>query len=190
MHTCGVTPDWSLRTVHAVGFGAVCTIVSAAVHHYGGGLLGPGGLGIALGLTCVGAFLLGGQERSMRVILPATLLAQYGLHEPFSWSAPAAPRSQDPDLPTMVDAGHSGLAMLLGHLIVALLTAAWLRCGEELFCSVVRRMAARILRLLRCVPVPSAQVPGPVVTAAVRVLVPMAVVTVVGRRGPPAANSL
>jgi hypothetical protein len=105
MHTCGVTPDWSLRTVHAVGFGAVCTIVSAAVHHYGGGLLGPGGLGLAMGLTGVGAFLLGGRERSMRVILPATLLAQYGLHEPFSWSAPAAPRSQDPDLPTMVDFG-------------------------------------------------------------------------------------
>ena len=80
--------------------------------------------------------------------------------------------------------------MLLNHFEGSLLTAAWLRCGEELFCSLVRRTAARILRLLRCVLVPSREVPGPVVTAAVRVLVPMSVVTVVGRRGPPAANSL
>jgi hypothetical protein len=186
-----VTPDWSLRTVRAAGFGAVCTLVSAAAHWFGGGsLVGPGGLAAAIALTSVGAFLLGGRERSMRVVLPAVLAAQYGLHVLFGQVAPEAPAIVDPDLPTMAQTEHSGLPMLIGHLIVALLTAAWLRCGEELFCSLVRRTAARILRLLRCVLVPSREVPGPVVTAAVRVLVPMSVVTVVGRRGPPAANSL
>ncbi len=185
-----MTPDWSLRTVRAVGFGAVCVLVSSVVHRYAGGALpGPGGTGLAVLLTAAGAFLFCGRERDMRVVFPATLLAQYGLHELFGRLAPAVAGPVDPDLPVMVDAGHSGPAMMLGHLIVALLSAAWLRCGEELFCSLVRRMAARILRLLRYTPVSPPPAARPA-AAAVRVLVPVAVVTAVGRRGPPVANSL
>ena len=189
LHTGGVTPDWSLRTVRATGFGSACTLVSAAAHWFGGGApVEPSGLASAALLTSLCALLLGGRERGLRVIFPAVLLVQYGLHVFFERVAPAAPAPEDPDLPAMAQMGHPGSAMLIGHLIVALLTAAWLRCGEELFCSVVRRMAARILGLLRCVLVPSREVPGTVVTAAVRVLVPVAVVTAVGRRGPPVAN--
>ncbi len=177
--------------MRAVGFGVVCTLVTAAAHWFGGGApVGPGGLASAAMLTSAAAFLLGGRERSMRVIFPAAFSAQYGLHDFFGRIAPEAPAVVDPDMPTMVATGHSGVTMLLGHVIVALLSAAWLRSGEELFCSVVRRLAARILRLLRCLLVPSREVPGPAVTVAERVLVPVAVVTTVGRRGPPAADSL
>lgn len=185
-----MTPDWSLRMIRAAGFGAVCTLVSAVAHWYGGGALpGPGGTGLAALLTAAGAFLLGGRERDMRVVLLATSLAQYGLHELFGRLAPGAADSVNPDLPVMVDAGHSGPAMLLGHLIVALLSAAWLRCGEELLCSLVRRTAARLLRLLRYTPVSAPPVSRPA-AGTVRVLVPAAIVTAVGRRGPPVANSL
>jgi len=185
-----VTPDWSLRILRAAGFGAVCTLVSAAAHRYGGGALpGPGGTGLAVLLTALGAFLLGGRERDMRVLLPATSAAQYGLHELFGRLAPAAAGPVNPDLPVMADTGHSGPAMLLAHLTVVLLTAAWLRRGEELFCSLVRRTAARLLRLLRYPPVSLPLLRRPV-RGTVRTLVPAAVVTAVGRRGPPPADSL
>ncbi|MFB4320283.1 hypothetical protein [Actinomadura sp. 21ATH] len=212
-----MTPDRSLRTLRAAGFGAVCTIVSAAAHRYAGGApAGPAVLGLAAALTAAGAFLLAGRERGTKVILPATFAAQYGLHHLFGRLAPGTPPAAHEALADpaahahlahqahqahwahsahqagqvqQAGAGgmdHSGAAMLLAHVIVALVTAAWLRRGEELFCSLVRRLATRIARVVRPGPVPAPPFSRPAVTR-VRVLIPDAVVTAVGRRGPPAA---
>ncbi|GAB2857240.1 hypothetical protein GCM10022221_66040 [Actinocorallia aurea] len=181
-------PDWSLRLVRATGFGSVCTVISAGAHWYGGGgLIGPVGFALAaLGLTA-GAFLLLGRERGAGVILPVTFAAQYGLHTLFGEMAPVH-RVEALDGSGLVVMDHTHSSMLLTHVIVALLSAAWLRRGEELFCSLVRRLAARVLRVARpWVPVtPFRAVPS---AEPVRILVPVAVVTEVSRRGPPAAFS-
>ncbi|MEW2359795.1 hypothetical protein [Spirillospora sp. NPDC029432] len=210
-----MTPDRSLRTLRAAGFGAVCTIVSAVAHRYAGGApAGPGALALAAALTAAGAFLLGGRERGMKAILPATFAAQYGLHHLLGRLAPGTPAAHEALARPAAHAhhahhahyvehahhaehvqyagggamDHAGGTMLLAHVIVALITAAWLRRGEELFCSLVRRLATRVTRLVRPGPVPSPRVHSRPAVTRVWVLIPDAVVTAVGRRGPPAAN--
>ncbi|MDX6742380.1 hypothetical protein [Actinocorallia sp. A-T 12471] len=182
-------PDWSLRLLRASGFGSVCAVVSAGAHYYGGGaLIGPGVFGLAALALTVGAFLLGGRERGMGVILPATFAAQYGLHSLFGELSPVA-GVEALDGSGMVSMDHTHGSMLLTHVIVALLSAAWLRRGEELFCALVRRLAARILRLTRpalpAILFVKAPVPAPVMAC-----VPVAVTTEVSRRGPPTTFSL
>ncbi|ROO85989.1 hypothetical protein EDD29_3546 [Actinocorallia herbida] len=178
-----------MRLLRATGFGSVCTVISAGAHWYGGGaLIGPGAFAPAVLALTAGAFLLVGRERGMGVILPATFAAQYGLHTLFGeLYPPAAVEALDGS--GLVTMDHTHGSMLLSHVIVALLSAAWLRRGEELFCSLVRRLGARILRLPRPVlpatPFGKAPVPAPVM-----VRVSVAVVTEVSRRGPPAAFSL
>lgn len=174
--------------MRASGFGAACTVISAGAHWYGGGSpVGPGALGLAAVAVACGAFLLTGRERDMRLILPVTFSAQYGLHSLFGAMTPAhRVEALDGSGLVVVDVTHP--SMLLTHVIVALLSAAWLRRGEELFCSLVRRLAARVFRAPRpFVPLtPFRAVPA---AEPVRVLVPAAVVTEVSRRGPPAAFS-
>lgn len=181
-------PDWSLRLLRATGFGSVCTVISAGAHWYGGGaLIGPSVLVPAALALAFWAFLLGGRERGMKVILPATFAAQYGLHTVFGALVPA-PMVEALDGSGMVAMDHTHGSMLLSHVIVALLSAAWLCRGERFFCALVRRLAARVLRLARpalpAILFVKAPVPAPAMAC-----VPVAVVTEVSRRGPPAAFS-
>ncbi|MCD0449214.1 hypothetical protein LO762_08440 [Actinocorallia sp. API 0066] len=123
----------------------------------------------------------------MGVILPLAFAAQYGLHTAFGELSPAAPVAAL-DGSGMVAMDHTHGTMLLSHVIVALVSAAWLRRGEELFCSLVRRLAARVLRLPEPVRPAIVFTDGPVASPA-WVPVPVAVGTEVSRRGPPAPRS-
>lgn len=66
-------------------FAAVCVLVSAALHGFAGGEpVRPGTLLGAMALAWTGAFLLGGRQRGMDVLLGACFATQYGMHHMFS----------------------------------------------------------------------------------------------------------
>lgn len=192
-------PDWSLRAARAAGFASVCVPVSAAAHWYGGGpLLGAGILVLSAALVAAGAFLLSGRERGLRVILPAAFAAQYGLHNLFGLELPQAPQQHlvpvlDPVSGVPVGSGmatmdHAGPAMILAHLIVALLTAAWMRKGETVFCALARQLYARVCTVLK--PVQALPTPSrPPLSHTLPVAIATALGTVIAHRGPPAPIS-
>ncbi|MGI5291958.1 hypothetical protein ACQEVF_52810 [Nonomuraea polychroma] len=110
-----------LRATRSTVFAAVCVLVSAALHGFAGGEpVRPGTLLGALALAWTGAFLLGGRQRGMGVLLGACFATQYGMHHLFSAGAPVPPHEHG-----------TGLGMLLVHVMTALLSAWWLERGES-----------------------------------------------------------
>ncbi|MFI0443987.1 hypothetical protein [Actinomadura sp. 6N118] len=181
-------PGPGLRSLRAIFFAAVCVLMSAGTHVYAGGTPVPAGtLGLAVLLVFGGAYALGGRERTLVLLLPSTFVAQYGLHHLFSWGA--GHTVVEADNPAM--AGEhvhdaTSMTMLLGHAIMALLTAFWLERGEARLCALVAWACARTLPLLLVllpdVPVPARPLPAPR-----QVAVPVSEVlrSVIARRGPP-----
>ncbi|HEX2315780.1 MAG TPA: MFS transporter [Thermomonospora sp.] len=182
-------PGPGLRSARAVFFGAVCVVVSAGVHLYAGGApVPPAVMALATALTSGGAYALAGRERTLRTLLPAAFAAQFGLHQLFSWGAGhTAPAPPDP---ATAAAGHvhdaGSLPMLIAHLTVALITAAWLERGEAALCAFLRGLYAGAVSLLALLlpdpPVPPRPVaaPRPVALPPTRRLRAAIV-----RRGPP-----
>ncbi|HEY3683961.1 MAG TPA: hypothetical protein VGL93_13010 [Streptosporangiaceae bacterium] len=101
------------------------------------------GVVLAFALGC----LLAGRERSLPVILAAVLAAEAGLHLVFSALGPAAA----PQLTAMpghpMTADH-GLAMVIAHAWAGLLASWWLHRGERAAWALLRRLGARLPRLL------------------------------------------
>lgn len=182
-----VLPGPGLRALRAIFFAAVCVLMSAGAHVYAGGAPLPAAtLGLAVLLVFGGAYALGGRERTLVLLLPSTFVAQYGLHHLFSWGA--GHTVVEADLAMAGEHVHdaASMTMVLGHAIMALLTAFWLERGEARLCALVAWACARtlpvLLVLLPDLPVPARPVPAPR-----RVAVPVseALRSVIARRGPP-----
>ncbi|WP_327583952.1 hypothetical protein OHA25_50410 [Nonomuraea sp. NBC_00507] len=117
-------------------FAAVCVLVSAALHGFAGGEpVRPGTLLGAMALAWTGAFLLGGRQRGMDVLLGACFATQYGMHHMFSAGAPVPPHEHG-----------TGLGMLLVHAMTALLSAWWLERGESALAVLLHLAIASIGR--------------------------------------------
>ncbi|GII64667.1 hypothetical protein Skr01_47520 [Sphaerisporangium krabiense] len=134
-----------LRLPRALVFGAVCIAVSAGGHVFAGGGPIPAPLLFAgvLGVTAL-AYVLSGRERGPGEILAATVCSQVALHQIFGAGAP---------VPAEAGFGghaHSGIGMVLIHLVVALLTGWWVYRGESALWLMIRLCGVRIplVRLL------------------------------------------
>lgn len=144
-----------LRSLRAAVFAVACVLVSAALHVLAGGAaVRLGTLAAALALTWLGAFLLGGRQRGMDVLLGACFAAQYGMHHLFTAGA-------EPVAPMLTEQGHgSWLGMVLVHAVAAVGSAWWLARGDSVLATLVHLAAtsldglwAALLLVLRTAPI-------------------------------------
>ncbi|MGW0595157.1 MFS transporter [Streptosporangium sp. NPDC002607] len=173
---------WPFRIARAAAFAAVCLGLSVMAHVLAGGSVSAPSAAAALALAFGAALAASGRERTLAVILPLLAGVQAGVHVLFSLSHAASPAE-------MIGHVHSGLlpglGMLVAHGWAAGLTALWLARGEAALWALLRRLGARLGRVL-IVPVTPAYVsflappaiePGVLRSAVLR--------HVLSRRGPP-----
>jgi hypothetical protein len=140
--------------MRAAAFAAVCVLVSAALHGLAGGQpVRPAALLGALAVAWAGAFVLGGHQRGMEVLLGACFATQYGMHHLFSANASAA----TPVVPS--HGAGSGLGMLLVHAVTAVISAWWLAQGESVLAILLHLAVASIGRWWRILPALTAGLP-------------------------------
>ncbi|WP_457033020.1 hypothetical protein [Kitasatospora sp. P5_F3] len=163
------------RAFRAVAFAAVCAAASLGVHRLAGGApVQPGMLGLAVGLTAGGGYLLAGQRRGLGALLGACFATQYGLHHLFGLGA----------VPERQPMHHHGMAhgmahemahempaasaeqlpmsmsiepqMLLVHAVLALVCAWWLAQGEHALAGLLLGAAVAVggwlVRLVTAAP--------------------------------------
>ncbi|WP_405019985.1 hypothetical protein OHV05_27150 [Kitasatospora sp. NBC_00070] len=208
MHT-GQPP---FRAFRALAFAAVCAAASLGVHRLAGGApVQAGTLGLAVGLTAGGGYLLAGRRRGLGSLLGACFATQYGLHHLFGLGA--VPDRQPVhrhgmahgpghgmahEMPEAVSApvGHLSMEpeMLLVHAVLALLCAWWLAQGEHalagLLLGAAVALGGRLIRLVTAAPaVPALPRPRSLTfryRPAPALLLLLS--TAVSRRGPPALS--
>jgi hypothetical protein len=170
-------------------FAVACVLASSALHVLAGGApIRPGFLAGALALTWAGAFLLGGRQRGLPVLLGAGFAAQYGMHHLFTAGAEAS-------VPAL---GHehgsglgSALGMILVHAVVSVVSAWWLERGESALATILHLVAACLGAvwagiLIRASLVVEARLPRrPVASHRVDRLTRLFLAAGVSRRGPP-----
>ncbi|MFD1544256.1 hypothetical protein [Nonomuraea guangzhouensis] len=124
-----------LRALRAAVFAAACVLVSAALHVLAGGtVVRLTAIGGALALAWSGAYVLGGRQRGMNVLLGACFAAQYGMHHLFGATVP--------DLPSVTSQSPhehgGGLGMLVVHAVAAFGSAWWLARGDAALATLLR----------------------------------------------------
>ncbi|MFI6292619.1 hypothetical protein ACIBEJ_13590 [Nonomuraea sp. NPDC050790] len=183
-----------LRALRATVFAVACVLASLALHLLAGGAqIRPLTFALALALTWAGAYLLGRRQRGRELLLATCFAAQYGMHHLFTAGAE----------PVAVQAGHghgggvgNGLAMLIVHAVVALISAWGLERGEAALALLAHLAAAsvgglwsRLFVLLTATP--ETGVTGLVPVEDERTLAPRApFAAIVSRRGPPLSFSV
>ncbi len=170
------------RLARAAAFAAVCLGLSVSAHLFAGGTVSARSAAGALALAFVVAFAMSGRERTLAVILPVLAGLQAGLHVVFSLAHAASPAEAVGHL-------HSGLlpgvGMLVMHGWAVGLTSIWLARGEAALWALLRRLGARLSRVLVVYVTPaytSFFTPG---TIEPRVLRSALLRHAVSRRGPP-----
>ncbi|WP_030455271.1 hypothetical protein, partial [Herbidospora cretacea] len=164
------------RLARATVFAVVCSGLAAVAHAFAGGTVTAPGLSAAFALTLVAAFPLTARERTAGEIMPLLGAMQVLLHLLFSVLHVSSPERL---------AGHlhlPSLSMIVLHVWAVVVTGWWLGRGEELFWTLLRRLAGRI--------VPIMSLPRPLSVTGVPVLVEPVVVKDTSRhpvegRGPP-----
>ncbi len=164
------------RLARATVFAVVCSGLAAVAHTFAGGYVTAPGVTAAFFLALVAAFPLSARERTAAEIVPVLAGMQVVLHLLFSVLHVSSPERL---------AGHlhmPSLSMIVLHAWAVAVTAWWLGRGEELFWTLLRRLAGRIVRVL--------SLPRPLSVTGVPVLVTSVVVKSTYRhpvegRGPP-----
>jgi hypothetical protein len=127
-------------------------------------LSAPGVLVAAAALVAP-AWWLTGRERGWGPLAGALLAGQLAAHVLFTVTAPAGDTGMHPS-PGHVDSGHHAAGwlpvdlMLLGHLLAAVVGAAWLRRGERRAWAAARRAAAALHQTLSVLLGRPVQVPA------------------------------
>jgi hypothetical protein len=124
----------ALCALRAAVFSAVCVALTALGHGLADGhAVGPAALGAGLVAVFVPALACARRERSQRAITAGVLAGEAGLHLLFTFAK--GPVAAVPMF------GHAGpeLAMLVGHLGVAVIAGWWLRRGEASCWRLLRR---------------------------------------------------
>ncbi|MEV4572499.1 hypothetical protein AB0K16_04510 [Nonomuraea jabiensis] len=134
-----------MRAIRAAVFAAVCVLVSAALHGLAGGdPVRAGTLLGALALAWTGAFVLGGRQRGMEVLLAACFAAQYGMHLLFGAGRADVPPPHE---------HASGVGMFLVHATTAVISAWWLARGESALAALLHLAVASVGRWWRVLSV-------------------------------------
>jgi len=151
------------RLTRAAVFAVVCAGVSAAGHALTGhASMTPAALATGFGLALALGYALAGRERTLPVILGAMLAGEAGLHLLFGALAPAMTTPAAPAMAGMGGhpmAAHGGLGMVFAHAWAGLLASWWLHRGERAVWSLLRRLGARLARLLLPAGAPAAVPP-------------------------------
>ncbi len=145
-----------LRLARAAAFAAVCVLLGVVAHAVAGGAVAGGTAVLGFAVSMAAGLPIAGRERGLRVILPLLAAVQAVLHVIFS-------TAHEPD-PVQILTGHAhvgglapGSGMLLMHGWAVVMTAIWLARGEAALWGLLRRLGARLVRLLLAWPA----VPGP-----------------------------
>ncbi|MBB4941955.1 hypothetical protein FHR32_006341 [Streptosporangium album] len=114
-------------------------------HVFAGGSVSAPSTAGALALAFVAAFAMSGRERTLMAILALLASLQAGLHVLFSLAHAASPAEA-------IGHVHSGLVPGLGMLVMhgwaVGLTSLWLARGEAALWTLLRRLDARLCRVL------------------------------------------
>jgi hypothetical protein len=175
-----------LRWARASVVGGVATGLSLLGHVSAGGSAPPAGWLLVLALvTLLVSAGLSGRRWTLGPLLGLLLGAQVAFHVAFgSRSTGHVPGGQHLGHAAMVP-GHSGVAMLAGHALAALLTALLLRRGEDCAWRAVD-LLARVWTVVRATATGSIVVGRATTPATVRVPAGLGLLEhVVARRGPP-----
>ncbi|MEV5888133.1 MFS transporter [Nonomuraea fuscirosea] len=171
------------RLARTAVFAVVCLGLGVAAHVLGGSSVPAPAMVVALGLAFGAAYPLAGRERSLTLILPLLAGLQALLHLLFSLSHTVSPEAPALHL-------HSGLVpglgMLAAHGWAVGLTALWLARGEAALWALLRRLAVRLLVIVR-LPLLVTPFSTSLGTPEPRVLRSAVLRHVVSRRGPPRA---
>ncbi|MBT2226544.1 MFS transporter [Nonomuraea sp. NEAU-A123] len=131
-----------LRLARSASFTVVCVALSAIGHWLAGGNApGPAMVAGAGAVVLAAATAMAGRERSRPLIIGLLGTAQVGLHVLF------ASQGETPHL-AGVHGQSTWPGMFLCHAVATLLTAWWLAGGEAALWSLLRRLAARAVRIL------------------------------------------
>ncbi|MEV7013359.1 MFS transporter [Streptosporangium sp. NPDC051022] len=172
------------RLARAAAFATACLGLSVMAHVLAGGTVSAPSAAGALALAFTAALAVSGRERTPAAILPLLTGLQAGLHVLFSLAHAASPAQ---------GAGHAhsgllpGLGMLIMHGWAVGLTSLWLARGEAALWALLRRLGARLYRVLivyTAPPYTSLLSPGPIEPKPLRSAV---LRHAVSRRGPPPA---
>jgi hypothetical protein len=168
-----------IRGFRALVFAVACVAVSAGLHGVaGGGLISSGAFAAAVTAVAPGAYLLGGRQRSLPVLLIACAATQSSLHVWFT-----------------AISGHAhhlvpGPSMLLVHLLAMAVCAVWLARGDAALAALLEHLVllaapALLARLLEAAgPARAPRRPaGAPARVSLRLLLLAAAAS---RRGPPA----
>ncbi|MEU8384896.1 MFS transporter [Streptosporangium sp. NPDC048865] len=170
------------RLARAAAFAAVCLGLSVLAHVLAGGSVSVPVAAAALAIAFVAALAASRRERTLAAILPLLAGTQAGLHVLFSLAHAASPAE-------MIGHVHSGLlpglGMLVAHGWAVGLTALWLARGEAALWTLLRRLGARLGRVLVVVVTPSYTSLLTVDAIEPGVLRPAVLRHAVSRRGPP-----
>lgn len=155
-----MSPSPPLRLLRASVFAAVCVVLTCLGHVMAAGhAMAPWTVPVAFAGVLGVAFPLAGHERSLGTIAGGLLFGQFALHALFSGG-----QAQHPHYRPVVEDGDGGLAMVGAHLVVALVSAWWLRRGERRVWRVARYAVDALVRPLLSL-VPGCRLAAPVVVA-------------------------
>ncbi|WP_255266105.1 hypothetical protein [Microbacterium hominis] len=184
-----------LRALRGTAAAAIATTLASTGHTFGGGAAPS--LWLLVAVTVLAAPLavaMVGRRRSLPRLAAAIATAQIALHTAFAvvgGAAPVTPAGHEHVMPgvaigvaTTHAGGHLTAAMLIGHLVAALVTIALVAYGERLLAMIargVRRLLART----------GVTAPGPRPRAHAaptdrRIALPLFLLSALRRRGPPA----
>jgi hypothetical protein len=136
---------WPFRIARAAAFAAVCLGLSVMAHVLAGGSVSVPSAAAALAFAFGAALIVSGRERTLAAILPLLASVQAGVHVLFSLVHTTPPA----EIAGHVHAGLlPGLGMLVTHGWVVGLTALWLARGEAALWALLRRLGARLGRVL------------------------------------------
>jgi hypothetical protein len=175
-----VPQEPAVRLARAAVFATVCIVVSAVAHVFaGGGAIAPAMLLLCALGAFVLAYLLGGCERGIDVVLGTTIGAQAVLHELFARAA-LVPSEHAAH-------GHLALRMTVAHLVVAVLTGWWLHRGESALWLMLRLlgMPRLLLPRLLALRVETTAASWPTVPDDMPIPAGAQIAAAVHRRGPP-----
>ncbi|NBE95584.1 hypothetical protein FE391_45760 [Nonomuraea sp. KC401] len=178
-----------LRGLRAAVFAVVSVFAALGMHVLAGGPDARLVTVVAATLvTGAGAYVLARRQRSLGTLLAASFAAQYGMHQLFGSGAAAFPGHHGGGLHTGTELGP-GTGMVLAHVLVAAVSAWWLRRGETALLALASLLACSLRGLwdrltTRLAPTPAPR-PGLVPAAPGDVAVPPVLAWTLCRRGPP-----
>ncbi|TDD25772.1 hypothetical protein [Nonomuraea diastatica] len=172
-----------LRGLRAAVFAVVCVYAALGMHVLAGGPDTRLGTVVAATLaTGAGAFVLARRQRSLGTLLAASFAAQYGMHQLFGSGGAAFSSHHGSGL-------HAGAGMVLAHVLVATVSAWWLRRGDSALLTLLRLLACSLRdlwhRLTTRLAPPRTPRQGLVLAAPDGVAAAHVLAWTVCRRGPP-----